>query len=58
MQTINCKCGEVAKLERQTVEYVIKEENGVEIFVLTKTTFVFDCPKCGQQTREELATAD
>jgi hypothetical protein len=57
MQTITCKqCGEQALLERQTVEYVIKQKDGTEIFALSKMTFVLNCPKCGQQTQEEVVT--
>ena len=59
MQMIKCKhCGQEAKLERQSVEYVVKQEDGVEVFVLSKMTFVFDCPKCGLQNQEEVVTQD
>jgi predicted RNA-binding Zn-ribbon protein involved in translation (DUF1610 family) len=59
MQIITCKqCGEQVKPEKQTVEYVLKQQNGTEVLVMSKMTFTFNCPKCGMRTQEEPAAVD
>jgi predicted RNA-binding Zn-ribbon protein involved in translation (DUF1610 family) len=59
MQIIKCKkCGVEVKPERQTVEYVLKQENGVEVFVISRRTYMFECPNCGAQKQEELQSVE
>lgn len=54
MQIITCnQCGQQVEPQKQSTEYTVKEVNGARIYVLSKMTFTFDCPTCGNRVQEE-----
>jgi predicted RNA-binding Zn-ribbon protein involved in translation (DUF1610 family) len=58
MDIIKCdQCGAQVEPKKQSVEYVIKTENGARIYVLSKMTFTFDCPTCGTRMQDEPVAA-